>query len=310
MKLSWLRALVVAAVLVQVFAAPAGVSAQEQTPSSPSAEAREHFLRGQSAYSQGDYDTAVAEWRAAYELDARPLILYNLSQAYERSGAITEAVDALERYLSTTEGEDPNVATARNRLASLRERLGRTGIVIHDAPDGAEIFVDDRSWGRAPRPDPIAVEPGTHRVRLVLEGYNDFELSMTVPAGQAIAVAAEMEPVAAAAAEAPSQTPAIVLMAGGGALVVTAAILGPLAMSRAKDADFSTGSDADKAHSMALAADVLGAVGIAAAAGGFVWWLVTRPGDEDATASAQARRWTASPIVGRGTVGVGATVSF
>lgn len=316
MTLSRLRVLALAALLAQTLAAPRAASAQEQAPSTASSEARERFLRGQSAYSQGDYDAAIEEWRAAYDLDARPLILYNLSQAYERSGAIAEAVETLELYLSTTSGEDPNVPTARNRLASMRARLRRTGIVVQDAPAGAEIFVDDRSWGLAPRPDPIAVEPGRHRVRLALEGYGDFEMAISVPAGQAISVSAEMEPLGGAVVQAdeeeegPSRTGGIILIGAGGGLVVTAAVLGGLAYSGAKDAEFSSGGDADRATTLALTSDVLGGVGIAAAAGGLVWWLVARPGDDDSTASTEARRWAAAPIIGPGAVGIDAAVAF
>jgi len=139
-------------------------------PSAASVEAHERFTRGHTAYQQGDYDLAIQEWRAAYELDARPLILYNLSQAYERAGMIAEAVDVLQRYIETAPGDDPNLDTARARLASLRTRLQRTAVRIVNAPEGAEIFVDEQAWGRTPRPDPIPVSPGNHRVVLRLEG--------------------------------------------------------------------------------------------------------------------------------------------
>ena len=47
-------------------------------------EARELFTQGQAAYETGDYETAVSSWERAYELDPRPLLQYNLAQAYER----------------------------------------------------------------------------------------------------------------------------------------------------------------------------------------------------------------------------------
>ncbi len=314
MHLSWRRTAAHVAVAAALLVSPGGVDAQAPAPTpepgqptpDASAQARELFLRGQSAYSQGDYDTAIESWRAAFELDARPLILYNLSQAYERAGLVAEATQTLERYLELTPGTDPNIATARNRLASLRERLARTGILVQDAPTGAEIFVDDVSWGLAPRPDPIQLEPGSHRVRLTLEGYSDFELAISVPAGQTITVTAEMQEAGGGGG---SRVPSIVMMGAGGGLVVTAAILGGLALGTAKDSEFSTGSDADRAQTLALTSDILGAVGLAAAAGGLVWFLVAG-GDDDGSESADLRRFRAVPVVGRDLVGLDATVQF
>ncbi|MFW5876117.1 MAG: PEGA domain-containing protein [Myxococcota bacterium] len=274
--------------------------------------AREEFMRGQQAYQQGDYETAIAAWQAAYELDPRPLILYNLSQAYERYGKLSEAVQALEKYTSEADPSDPNVETARSRLSKLRERLGRTGIHITDAPGGAEILVDGHSWGRAPREEPIPLDPGTHRVVLRLEGYEDFRASVGVPAGQTIDVAAEMDPETAAAGEAAGQGPGIapwLLVGGGGGVLVTGAILGGVALGKAKDAEFRSGGEADGAETLALVADVMMGVGAAAAVGGFLWWLLTRRGGDEAPAE-EAPAVSLNPVFGPGAAGAEATLRF
>jgi tetratricopeptide (TPR) repeat protein len=109
-------------------------------------DARERFILGQKAYQEGDYDRAIAEWKAAYELDARSRILYNLSQAYERAGRLAEAVESLDEFLARIDDGDPVRETAIARLAAMRERLRRTGLQILDAPAGAEIFVNGESW--------------------------------------------------------------------------------------------------------------------------------------------------------------------
>jgi hypothetical protein len=103
------------------------------------------------------------------------------------------------------------------------------------------------------------------------------------------------------------------MMAGGGGLVVVASVLGGVALSKAKGADFRTGGDASSAQGLARAADVLGAVGLAAAAGGLVWWLVTRESGDDpdeAPADQAQARFRAAPVIGPGTAGAAAWVTF
>jgi hypothetical protein len=271
--------------------------------------AREKFLRGQRAYQQGDYDQAIAEWRGAYELDARPLILYNLSQAHERAGNLPEAVEALDRYVDTADSSDPNHDVARARLSTLRERLARTSIQVVDAPEGAQILVDGKAWGRAPRPDPIPVDPGSHVVVVRLEGHRDFRATVGVPAGKSVEVRPEMEAGAAGPADAktgPGIGPYI-LGGAGAALVIGAAITGGLALSKAKGSDTSDGSDADSARTLGRTADVLGIVGGAAIAGGIIWWILARRKGRDTEPESKV---SVTPVFSPGGAGAGATVRF
>lgn len=255
---------------------------------------RAEFERGQAAYRLGDYDRAIEAWQRAYDADPQPLLLYNLSQAYERLGRLQEAVDALDRYLANAAPNDPRQADARARVAALRERLSRTGIVVRNAPEGAVILVDDQSWGRAPRPDAISVPPGAHRVLVQLDGYDDFQAAVVVPEGQTIEVDVQMQPRAGGAEPLAVSTPTeerstvlpIALMAGGGALVVGGAVIGVLALGKAQDAPSSEGDDADSARTLALVADIAMGLGLISAGIGLALFLVDgsseRPPEEPA----------------------------
>ncbi len=118
--------------------------------------AREHFARGTTAFQQGDNDAAITEWNAAYAEDPRPLIQYNLSQAFERAGRLPEAITALDTYLQHAEANDPNQPDARARIVSLRERISHTSVRIVGGPENATILIDDEDKGRTPRPDRMA----------------------------------------------------------------------------------------------------------------------------------------------------------
>ncbi|MGD8861006.1 MAG: PEGA domain-containing protein [Myxococcales bacterium] len=175
--------------------------------------AREHFRRGEAAYQKGNYALAISEWETAYSQDQRPRIQYNIYQAHERLGQLTKAVAALQRYLSSADPDDPYYADATARMASLQQRLQATGIRLVGGPDGALINISGHDWGRLPRPDKIAVQPGSHRIVVSLEGYDDFVANVVVPAGQVVDVPIQLDPLpegqsAPATHEQPAASPA------------------------------------------------------------------------------------------------------
>lgn len=169
--------IVAVALAIGAFAAPA--TAQD-------ADARELFRRGEAAYSVGNYDVAIREWGAAYALDPRPRIQFNLAQAYERLGRLKEAADALKKFLDSGDPDDPMYSDANARLAALQQRLSLTGVIVKGGPDGGKIYVDDRDWGRTPRPDKIPLSPGAHKVVVQWEGRADYVANIVVPAGQVV----------------------------------------------------------------------------------------------------------------------------
>lgn len=173
-------------------AAPAPADAP--SPSASNAElARDHFRRGEAAYQKGNYPLAIEEWQTAYNADPRPRIQYNIYQAHERLGQLGQAAEALQRYLSSADPDDPYYADATARMASLQQRLQATGIRLVGGVEGASINVSGHNWGRLPRPDRIPVQPGNHRVVVKLEGYRDFTSNVIVPAGQVVDVPIQLE---------------------------------------------------------------------------------------------------------------------
>jgi hypothetical protein len=173
---------------------PAAAPAPSEAPPGSAADmARDHFRRGEAAYQKGNYPLAIEEWQTAYAADPRPRIQYNIYQAHERLGALGQAAEALQRYLSSADPDDPYYADATARMASLQQRLQATGIRLVGGVEGATINVSGHNWGRLPRPDRIPVQPGNHRVIVQLDGYRDFTSNVIVPAGQVVDVPIQLE---------------------------------------------------------------------------------------------------------------------
>lgn len=221
-------------------------------------------------------------WSRAYELDDRPLLQYNLAQAYERLGQLDQAVRAYRIYVEHTPGDDPRAVNARARIASLEQRVGQTSIALTGGVQGAHVVIDGRDRGLLPHPDPFHVDPGSHRIIVRLTGYEDFVATVAVSAGQQAAVPVEMRPGTSGAAPdtvggGAISTIGLIVAAGGAAVLIGGAIVGGLALGQAGSAPDSTGSEADGARTMALVADILFGVGGAALVAGVVLMFVLEP---------------------------------
>jgi tetratricopeptide (TPR) repeat protein len=272
--------------------------AQAGHASVPGPEAKEAFRRGEAAYSAGNYEVAIREWNSAYKADPRPRIQFNLSQAYERLGQLEDAILALETFLNSGDPDDPTYSDANARLVALRQRLANTGVILNGGSDGGQILVDDKDWGRTPRPDKMAVTPGSHTLLIRWPDGREFRQSVFVPAGQVVEVAvpadggAQSKPAvgptvgqpgagSAPASAAPAQDNRILWYSlGGGSAAVgigllTYGILRNAATSDCGGNTYCNPDDEDKANRQAIAGFVTGGVLIAAGAAFFVVGAVT-----------------------------------
>ena len=77
------------------------------------------YRRGTALYEQGEFKPAVREFLAAYALEPRASLLYNVALAYDRAYARKEAILHYERYLAST-GDLPKRALAERRLQQLK----------------------------------------------------------------------------------------------------------------------------------------------------------------------------------------------
>lgn len=306
-----LAALSIVALALTVEPSPARGQDASADEAPPPEDARTLFQRGQAAYSQGDYESAIAQWTRAFELDPRPLLQFNLSQAYERLGQLEGAIAALERYLEVADPSDEHQADARARLASLRERLGRTSIRVIGGPENATILVDDEDRGRTPRPDPIPVSPGSHRVVVRAAGYEDFVSTVAVPAGQALDVTVETRTAAVSSGGDVPIVP-IILFSAGGAALIAGAVIGGIALSDAQAAPGRMTPEADAARGLALAADITMGIGVAAAAAGLIVLLVDSGSGSDspATDGGSTARVSLAPWATPTAAGLGAAGHF
>jgi tetratricopeptide (TPR) repeat protein len=88
----------------------------------PQEDAKAHFKQGKAYQEAGAYLRAAAEFEAAYALDARAEMLFNIAQAYRLGGDKPHAVEYFTRYLA----ERPDGAAAdeaRSLVAELQRQI-------------------------------------------------------------------------------------------------------------------------------------------------------------------------------------------
>jgi tetratricopeptide (TPR) repeat protein len=89
---------------------------------STKAQAKQHFKQGKALQDAGKYDDAVAEYRAAYDLDQRPEMLFNIAQVYRLGNHKQPAIDYYQQYLAA-QPDGPGAREARQWIAELARQI-------------------------------------------------------------------------------------------------------------------------------------------------------------------------------------------
>lgn len=136
-----LRAITASLLLATCLTGPAPTAEAQDAD----ARARELYLRGDRHYAEGRYEEAVEAFRESYELSGRPLLLFNLANAYERLGRYEEALAALRDYAPHAPVEEED--QIRTRIANLTRRAEERAAADRGDPNGARG--DGTTDGRA-----------------------------------------------------------------------------------------------------------------------------------------------------------------
>jgi hypothetical protein len=285
------------------------------------AGARQHFLAGQDYYSQGRYQKAIEEFEEAYRLDPRPLLLYNMAQAYEKLGELEKAVKSLKQYLDK-EKEVDDRATLLNKVANLESRIASTGIKVDCNQDDAAIYIDGQEMGKTPLNVVIKLPVGTHKLRVIKPGFEDFKVTVSVASGRTVSIEAELEPGQAGPLpvvdtstddgegdeevkeddEGPGKALKIVpwVVAGVGAVTMGVGwgVIGAIAWSN---------TETDEGKKQSVIADVVGFSGVAITLAGGIWGVVNLLSDDEEEQGAEV---VVLPAAGPDGAGVVASVRF
>lgn len=85
-------------------------------------QARQHYQEAQKQFDLGAWDAAIREFSTAYELRPDPTFLYNMAQAYRRSGNARRAIDLYKNYLIKVP-KSPQRKEVEERIQALQKQL-------------------------------------------------------------------------------------------------------------------------------------------------------------------------------------------
>ena len=155
-------------------------------------EAGQRFQRGLAFYGDGEYSLALIEFDRAYQLVPDYRVLYNIGQVSIQLSRFARARLALEQYLS-----EGGAAIPADRAEQVKRDLGmlmdRTAYLeVTSSPEGAEIIVDERSFGETPLAQPLLLDAGEHQVVLKKKGFQTVTRRIVLAGAERLPLAVDM----------------------------------------------------------------------------------------------------------------------
>lgn len=147
-------------------------------------KAERQFERGLALASRfHDWEGALAEFLESRRLYPTRSATRNAAIALRQLGRYADSLELYDALL----GEFGDSIPGDQRGALLAERqavLDRLGqLVIQTSESGVSIVLDGSQRGVSPLPMPLGVEPGSHTLRLVKDGFESVDLQVLVTAG-------------------------------------------------------------------------------------------------------------------------------
>jgi hypothetical protein len=266
---------------------PPETAPQSDAPASPQEEARVRFQRGLELYQEGNFEAALTEFRKAYELAPSYQVRYNIGQVCFQLQDYACALKSFRTYLA--EGGQ-NITT--ERVQAVQHDIGKLSTrvasleIVSNVP-GAEVFIDDVSFGKTPFASTIVVSAGRRRIYAVKEGCLPVTRIVEVPGSDAMRVALELRQIVpeTRAAAAPAPVPerrtlpvgmtrlSWVGMGAAGVLAIGAGVVGVVTLEKAdqlKSTRFvgatpssNLASDSNSVKTFAAVTDALAASAVA-----------------------------------------------
>jgi len=148
-------------------------------------DAKRHYMQGVALFDEGNFEAALAEFKASYKANPNFRVLMNISACLKSLYRYAEAARTLEQYL---EGGKGKISKAREQeileaIEELKSLLAPVTIQVDE--EDATINVDGVMMGTSPMQKPVLMDPGEHEITIIKEGFKEVKRKITVAASQA-----------------------------------------------------------------------------------------------------------------------------
>ena len=188
------RCVITSLLLVLMATAPAAA----QGGGDSTKAAKEHYQRGSEAYAAGRYEEAVQDLQEAYRLSGEGVLLYNIAKCFEKLGDHDEAIRHLRDYLDLTTGlSDDDKAGVERTIKDLEQKRLEflPELTIRSSPDGAKVYLDNKTRIIGQTPVKLRVESGSHKLYLERKGFEELKKTFEMPVGKPLVLDFELAPI-------------------------------------------------------------------------------------------------------------------
>lgn len=153
-------------------ASPSFAQAQKPVRDELPETSRRIWDNARQLYSIGDFEAARAEYQRVYDATENPRILYNIAICDKDLAHFRSAAAVLRRALDLKDKLSPaDIADAQRALAAIEPFITKVEVVANEP--GATLYVDGALLGTTPFTAPVAVDAGSHTVKLSKSGFTD-----------------------------------------------------------------------------------------------------------------------------------------
>jgi hypothetical protein len=172
-------------------AAPAG--AAKPLSESLSGMARAEYEAGRILYADKDFGNAIVKFQKAHELANDPRLLWNIAVCQKNLRRYARMLATIRRY----QHEAASLLTEEERAQSAE--IVKTvesfvsGLKVTSNEAGAEVFVDEEKVGQTPLTEPVIVDVGVRKIKVVKPGFKDALLTREIVGGGQVAIDVQLE---------------------------------------------------------------------------------------------------------------------
>ncbi len=162
---------------LSLFAAPAAVvlgvpapAAAQPGAAQRSEEAKQRYMKGVELHDEGDYQSALIEFRRSYDLVPNFNVLFNVGQEYFNLADYANALKTFQQYMEEGGKRIPpnRKEQVEGYIEKLKSRVATMAVKVN--VQGAELKVDDQVI-TALIPGSVLVSTGKRRIEVSKQGY-------------------------------------------------------------------------------------------------------------------------------------------
>lgn len=158
---------------------------------SDKAEAKEHFYRAKSLVEEGALKKAIAEFKASYDLNPLPMVLFNIAACHDQLTEYASAMNYYKKFLIEGKTSSEEMKTeAKTRIDELKKYLGLVKLTANES--GADVVVDGEVIGQTPM-GVFFLETGSHEIKLQKNGFFDAKKTFKIVSGETIEIDLALE---------------------------------------------------------------------------------------------------------------------